>query len=334
MPPLWPPILKILGCVSQVKLDARRNCFTRFTCLLPCRSSFGFATILDRATIMANRLKIIRTVSSLRRALELQGRPSDRVALVPTMGALHRGHMALVREAQRRSKRVVVSIFVNPTQFAPNEDFASYPRGFATDLKVLRDAKVDFVWAPPVEVMYPNGFATRLAPEGTAKAGLEDNFRPHFFGGVATVVAKLFTQVSPDIVLFGQKDYQQLRVVTQLAKDLDLPLKVIGVPTVREPDGLALSSRNVYLSAAERAVAPMLYRVLKGCAARIKSGEKVDRVLNVGRIEFDLAGFALDYFEARHALTLAPIMSSNDGPVRLLVAARLGKTRLIDNVAV
>ena len=285
-------------------------------------------------TIRANRLRVIRTVSSLRRALELHRRPSERVALVPTMGALHRGHMALVREAQRRSKRVIVSIFVNPTQFAPNEDFASYPRNFSTDLKVLRDAQVDFVWAPPVEVMYPDGFATRLAPEGAAKADLEDRFRPHFFGGVATVVAKLFTQVSPDFALFGQKDYQQLRVVTQMAKDLDLPVKVIGVPTVREPDGLALSSRNVYLSTTERAVAPMIHRVLKSCAARIKSGEKVDRVLNVGRIEFDLAGFALDYLEARHAMTLAPISSTKDGPIRLLAAARLGKTRLIDNIAV
>lgn len=283
---------------------------------------------------MANRLKVIRTVSSLRHALEPFRRPNERVALVPTMGALHRGHMALVREAQRRSKRVVVSIFVNPTQFAPNEDFASYPRSFATDLKALRDAKVDFVWAPSVETMYPDGFGTRLAPEGAAKAGLEDEFRPHFFGGVATVVAKLFTQVLPDFALFGQKDYQQLRVVTQMAKDLDLPVKVIGVPTVREPDGLALSSRNVYLSATERAVAPMLYRVLNDCAARIKNGEKIDRVLNVGRIEFDLAGFGLDYLEARHAVTLAPISTSKDGPIRLLAAVRLGKTRLIDNVPV
>jgi pantoate--beta-alanine ligase len=283
---------------------------------------------------MANHPKVIRTVSPLRHALELYRKAGERIALVPTMGALHRGHMALVREAGRRAKRVVVSVFVNPTQFAPHEDFASYPRSLATDIKVLREAKVDLVWAPSVEAMYPDGFATRLAPEGAAKAGLEDEFRPHFFGGVTTVVAKLFTQVSPDFALFGQKDYQQLRVVTQTAKDLDLQVKVIGVPTVREPDGLALSSRNVYLSAAERAVAPMLHRVLKGCATRIRSGEKIDRVLNVGRIEIDLAGFALDYLEARHALTLAPVTSSKDGPIRLLVAARLGKTRLIDNVAV
>jgi pantoate--beta-alanine ligase len=283
---------------------------------------------------MAIHPKVVRTVPPLRRALELYRKAGERIALVPTMGALHRGHMTLVREAGRRAKRVVVSVFVNPTQFAPHEDFASYPRSFATDIKVLRAAKVDLVWAPSVEAMYPDGFATRLAPEGAAKAGLEDQFRPHFFGGVATVVAKLFTQVSPDFALFGQKDYQQLRVVTQMAKDLDLQVKVIGVPTVREPDGLALSSRNVYLSAAERAVAPMLHRVLKQCATRIRSGEKVDRVLNVGRIEIDLAGFALDYLEARHALNLAPVASPKDGPIRLLVAARLGKTRLIDNVAV
>jgi pantoate--beta-alanine ligase len=283
---------------------------------------------------MATAPKILRTVPSLRRALEPYRKAGASIALVPTMGALHRGHMALIREARRRAKRVVVSIFVNPTQFAPHEDFASYPRSFATDLKALRAEKIDAVWAPAVEAMYPDGFATRLAPEGPAKAGLEDEYRPHFFGGVATVVAKLFTQVSPDFAFFGQKDYQQLRVVTQIAKDFDLPVKVIGVPTVREPDGLALSSRNVYLSSAERAVAPMLYKVLKGCASRIKSGEKIDRVLNVGRIEVDLAGFSLDYLEARHALTLAPVVSLKEGPVRLLIAARLGKTRLIDNIAV
>jgi pantoate--beta-alanine ligase len=283
---------------------------------------------------MATAPKILRTVPSLRRALEPYRKAGASIALVPTMGALHRGHMALIREARRRAKRVVVSIFVNPTQFAPHEDFASYPRSFATDLKALRAEKIDAVWAPAVEAMYPDGFATRLAPEGPAKAGLEDEYRPHFFGGVATVVAKLFTQVSPNFAFFGQKDYQQLRIVTQIAKDFDLPVKVIGVPTVREPDGLALSSRNVYLSSAERAVAPMLYKVLKGCASRIKSGEKIDRVLNVGRIEVDLAGFSLDYLEARHALTLAPVVSLKEGPVRLLIAARLGKTRLIDNIAV
>jgi pantoate--beta-alanine ligase len=283
---------------------------------------------------MADRPTIARTVPSLRRALAPFRDTGQRIALVPTMGALHRGHLTLVREARRRARRVVVSIFVNPTQFAPHEDFGSYPRGFAADLKALQTAKADLVWAPSAEVMYPEGFATRIEPQGAAKAGLEDEFRPHFFGGVATVVAKLFTQTAPDFALFGEKDYQQFRVVTQMAKDLDLPLKVVGVPTVREQDGLALSSRNAYLSAAERSVAPLLYRVLKMSAARIKKGENIQHVLDIGRIEIDVAGFALDYLEARHALTLAPIASRKDGPIRLLVAAKIGKTRLVDNIAV
>ena len=283
---------------------------------------------------MADRPTVARTVPSLRRALAPFRDTGERIALVPTMGALHRGHLALVREARRRARRVVVSIFVNPTQFAPHEDFGSYPRGFAADLKALQTAKADLVWAPSAEVMYPAGFATRIEPQGAAKAGLEDKFRPHFFGGVATVVAKLFTQTAPDFALFGEKDYQQLRVVTQMAKDLDLPLKVIGVPTVREKDGLALSSRNAYLSAAERRVAPTLYRVLSANAKRIKQGEPIEMVLEEARAEIGRAGFALDYLEARHALTLAPIVSRKDGPIRLLVAAKIGKTRLIDNIAV
>lgn len=283
---------------------------------------------------MANRPAVTRTVARLRSTLAPFRARRQTIALVPTMGALHRGHLALVREAQRRAKRVVVSIFVNPTQFAPHEDFGSYPRRFATDIKALTEAGVDVVWAPSAEVMYPQGFATRLAPEGAALAGLEDKFRPHFFGGVATVVAKLFTQVQPDFAIFGQKDYQQLRVVTQMAKDLDLPVKVIGLPTVREPDGLALSSRNVYLSELERGHAPALVRTLKTCAERIKAGEPIEMVLEEGRAQIELAEFALDYLEARHALTLAPIASVKDGPIRLLVAAKIGTTRLIDNLGV
>jgi pantoate--beta-alanine ligase len=281
---------------------------------------------------MAKRPILARSLSSLRQAMEPYR--SQPIALVPTMGALHRGHLALVREAQRRARCVVVSIFVNPTQFAPNEDFGSYPRRFATDIKALSDAKVDLVWAPSAAVMYPQGFATHIAPHGAAVAGLEDKFRPHFFGGVATVVAKLFTQTAPDFALFGQKDYQQLRVVTQMAKDLDLPLKVIGVPTVREPDGLALSSRNVYLSELERGHAPALYRTLKTSAQRIKAGEPIEMVLEEGRAQIALAEFALDYLEARHALTLAPVATIKDGPIRILVAAKIGMTRLIDNIAV
>jgi pantoate--beta-alanine ligase len=283
---------------------------------------------------MANRLTIARTVPSLRRALAPYREAGERIALVPTMGALHRGHFKLVSEARRRARRVVVSIFVNPTQFAPHEDFASYPRSFDTDLKALTEAKADLVWVPTAAVMYPEGFATRIEPAGAAKVGLEDKFRPHFFGGVATVVAKLFLQVAPDFALFGQKDYQQLRVITQMAKDLDLALKVVGVPTVREQDSLALSSRNAYLSVQERAVAPTLYRVLKASAARIKKGEPIERVLADGRAEIARAGFVLDYLEARHALTLAPVASRKDGPIRLLVAAKIGRTRLIDNLAV
>jgi pantoate--beta-alanine ligase len=283
---------------------------------------------------MAIRPTITRTVTALRKALAPYRAKRQSIALVPTLGALHRGHLALVREAQKRAKHVVVSIFVNPTQFAPHEDFGSYPRPFEADIKALSEAKVDLVWAPSSEVMYPQGFATRLAPEGAALAGLEDKFRPHFFGGVATVVSKLFTQVSPDFAIFGQKDYQQFRVVTQMAKDLDLPVKVVGMPTVREKDGLALSSRNVYLSELERGHAPVLYRTLLTCAARIKAGEPTEMVLEEGRRDITRAEFALDYLEARHALTLAPIASPKDGPIRLLVAAKIGKTRLIDNLAV
>jgi pantoate--beta-alanine ligase len=280
------------------------------------------------------RPTILRSVATLRQALAPFRAKGETIALVPTMGALHRGHLALVAAAQKRADRVVVSIFVNPTQFAPTEDFGSYPRRFEADVKVLTEAGVDAVWAPTAQAMYPDGFATRVAPEGAALAGLEDKFRPHFFGGVATVVAKLFTQCAPDVAMFGQKDYQQLRVVTQMAKDLDLPLKVIGLSTVREKDGLALSSRNVYLSVAERAVAPTLYRVLKASAARIKRDEPIAMVMEQGAGEISRAGFALDYLEARHALTLAPVASRKDGPIRLLVAAKIGKTRLIDNLAV
>src|ERR1700694_1597692 len=177
---------------------------------------------------MADRLRVMRTVATLRRAVMPWRKQGKGIALVPTMGALHAGHLALVRAARRRARRVVVSIFVNPAQFAPHEDFASYPRTLDTDLAALADMAVDLVWAPTVEAMYPPGFATRIVPEGPATAGLEDKFRPHFFGGVTTVVGKLFTQVRPDLAIFGEKDFQQLRVVTQMARDLDLGIKVIG----------------------------------------------------------------------------------------------------------
>jgi pantoate--beta-alanine ligase len=285
-------------------------------------------------TVPQSRVKtyILRTLPALRKWRDqLRGKS---VALVPTMGALHEGHLTLVRYARRRCDRVVVSIFVNPAQFAPNEDFGSYPRTWNTDTAVLKALKVDAIWAPNVATMYPEGFATRIAPGGPALAGLEDRFRPHFFGGVCTVVAKLLLQVRADIATFGEKDYQQLKVVTAMARDLDIGTRIAGVPTVREKDGLAMSSRNAYLSPQERAIAPVLQRTLKACAANLKAGAPFAASLGEAESEIEQAGFAVDYFEARHAETLAQVASIKDGPVRLLVAARLGRTRLIDNIAV
>jgi pantoate--beta-alanine ligase len=277
---------------------------------------------------------IARTVPALRRAVDNLRKRKATVALVPTMGALHDGHVSLVRLARRRASRVVVSIFINPTQFAPSEDFGSYPRTWKADVAKLAAENVDIIWHPSVEAMYPQGFATRIVPEGPALAGLEDSFRPHFFGGVATVVGKLFTQCRPDVAIFGEKDFQQLRVVTQMARDLDLGIKVIGSATVRERDGLAMSSRNVYLSPEERQVAPTLYRAMKETARRIRNGDPIEPAMAGGAEMIAAAGFALDYFELRHAETLAPAPSRGEGPLRILVAARLGSTRLIDNIAV
>jgi len=282
---------------------------------------------------MGDQLRVARTLPTLRRTLMQWRAAGEPSALVPTMGALHAGHVALVRAARRRARRVVVSIFVNPTQFAPEEDLARYPRNLDSDLAILAKLPVDLVWAPSSELMYPPGFATRVVPAGPAAAGLEDRFRPQFFAGVATVVTKLLVQCTPHYAMFGEKDYQQLRVVSQMARDLDLPARIIAIPTVREKDGLALSSRNAYLSGGERAIAPMLHRVLKECASRIAAGDQLARVLNEGAHALEQAGFRLDYLEARDAATLAPVNSRADVPIRLLVAARLGRTRLIDNVA-
>jgi pantoate--beta-alanine ligase len=277
---------------------------------------------------------IARTVPAMRRAVDSFRARKATVALVPTMGALHDGHVSLVRLAKRRAKKVIVSIFVNPTQFAPTEDFGSYPRTWKDDLEKLTAEAVDVVWNPDVKTMYPDGFATRIVPEGPATAGLEDRFRPHFFGGVATVVGKLFTQCRPDVAIFGEKDFQQLRVVTRMAADLDLGVKVIGSRTVRERDGLAMSSRNVYLSAEQRRVAPALYRAMKESAARLKAGEDIAAAMAAGTGIIATAGFELDYFELRNAETLRLVASTSDGPLRILVAAKLGTTRLIDNLAV
>lgn len=275
---------------------------------------------------------IARTLSSLHRARAELCKRNATLALVPTMGALHDGHVSLVRLAKRRAQKVAVSIFVNPTQFAAHEDLGSYPRTWKEDIARLKAEGVDLVWNPDVKTMYPDGFATRVAPEGPALAGLEDKFRPHFFGGVATVVAKLFTQVRPDMALFGEKDFQQLKVVTRMARDLDLGVKIIGGAIIRERDGLAMSSRNVYLSPDQRRTATVLHQTLKATAKRMRAGDYFKAALSDGADLIRRAGFTLDYLEARHAETLAPIASLNEGPVRLLVAAKIGTTRLIDNI--
>ena len=283
---------------------------------------------------MSRSPMIARTMPALRRALEGLRARKAAVALVPTMGALHDGHLSLVRLAKRRATRVVVSIFVNPAQFAPAEDFSSYPRTWKSDVAKLAAAEVDLIWNPDVKTMYPDGFATRILTEGPATAGLEDRFRPHFFGGVTTVVGKLFTQCRPDFAMFGEKDFQQLRVVARMARDLDLGVKVVGSPTVRERDGLAMSSRNVYLSSEERRAAPELYRMMRESARRMRAGDDIGAVMAGGAELIAGAGFRLDYLEVRHAETLAPVSSVKDEPARILVAARIGKTRLIDNVAI
>ena len=282
----------------------------------------------------ARKIPVASTVKDLRARVARWRRAGERVALIPTMGALHEGHLELVRIAKRRCDRAVTSIFVNPTQFAPNEDFSKYPRTFEDDLAKLRTVDGDLVWAPTPPEMYPEGFATRIVPAGAAE-GLETDFRPHFFGGVATVCCKLFTQVGPDIAVFGEKDYQQLCVVRQMVRDLNLPLEIVGAETVREPDGLAMSSRNRYLSPEERAVAVIIHRVIGKVAEAAAKGRGLDKAIEAGRSELAAAGFGkIDYIAVRDAETLKEWDRKSGRPARVLAAAWLGKTRLIDNVAV
>jgi pantoate--beta-alanine ligase len=279
---------------------------------------------------VGKKVKVVRTVNELRATVGAWRRVGETVALIPTMGALHDGHLALVRLGLKRCDRAVTSIFVNPTQFAPHEDFGRYPRDEAGDLAKLAALGCDLVWAPEAAEMYPDGFATRVEPKGAAE-GLEGEFRPHFFGGVATVCCKLFAQVMPDIAVFGEKDYQQLCVVKQMVRDLNLPLEVVAAPTVREPDGLAMSSRNKYLSVEERAIAPTLYRVICAVAAN-SAGHAVPEACAAAKAELTRAGFKVDYIEVRDAETLRPVEGSLRRPRRVLAAAWLGNTRLIDNV--
>jgi pantoate--beta-alanine ligase len=278
-------------------------------------------------------MRIARTVADLRREVAAWRERRERVGLVPTMGAIHAGHLALVDAASSDNERVVASLFVNPKQFGPSEDFSSYPRDEAADLAAFEGAGVALVFMPPVEEMYPPGFATNVRVGGVSE-GLDGAFRPGHFEGVATVVCKLLLQCLPDAAYFGEKDYQQLLVVRRMARDLDIPVRIAGVPTVREADGLALSSRNVFLSSQERRTAPLLNRALRDVAAEIAARpDDIAASLERGRATLRASGFAVDYLELRDAADLAPL-DRLAAPSRLLVAARLGRTRLIDNVAV
>lgn len=279
-------------------------------------------------------LNIVRTAAALRAALAPWRREGLRIGFVPTMGALHRGHAALVERAIASCDRTVVSVFVNPTQFAPNEDFARYPRTEEADAALLDQVGAHVLYAPAVEEIYLPGDATRVTVAGLAEP-MEGAIRPHFFTGVATVCARLFCHVQPDAAFFGEKDYQQLLVVRRMVRDLGLGLEVIGVATVREPDGLALSSRNAFLSAEERAAAPALHRVLQGVAAALRDQAGMQALRPDAVRALLAAGFAEpDYLDLRDAETLAPLDRLGGGPARLLVAARLGTTRLIDNIPV
>lgn len=276
-------------------------------------------------------IAIARTVEDLRAQVAAWRAAGEKVALVPTMGALHVGHISLVHLARAHAERVVVSIFVNPTQFAPTEDLAKYPRTFEADCAALSGI-ADLVYAPDADTMYPEGACTAVDLDGPAKAGLEDRFRPTHFRGVATVVAKLLIQAMPDFAVFGEKDYQQLKVVSRMARDLFIPVNILPAPTMRESDGLALSSRNRYLDADQRSLAPLLHAALTECAGRIRAGDAIEAAVGDAHAPITAAGFAIDYLEARDADDLGP--ASADRPIRLLVAAALGRTRLIDNLAV
>ena len=278
-------------------------------------------------------MQTLRDIPALRAALSGLRADGSRIALVPTMGALHDGHMALVEEARRHADHVVVSIFVNPRQFGPNEDLAAYPRREASDGKMLADAGVAILWAPPVEVMYPSGFASNLSVGGVSE-GLDGAARPGHFDGVATVVAKLFNQVAPDVALFGEKDYQQLAVIRRMVADMDMAVAIVGVATQRAEDGLALSSRNAYLTPQERKDALALPRALGEAARQMGKGVGVRDALAAAKALILGHGFAsVDYVRLCDAVTLREL-DHLDRPARLLAAARIGSTRLIDNIPV
>lgn len=278
-------------------------------------------------------METVRHIAELRAAVHKLRAGGGRIALVPTMGALHAGHLRLVEVGLKRADHVVASIFVNPKQFGEGEDFARYPRSKAADREKLAGAGVSLLWAPASDEVYPDGFATEVSVWGVSE-GLCGGSRPGHFDGVATVVAKLFNQIRPDLALFGEKDFQQLAVIRRMARDLDFDIEIVGVPTVREADGLALSSRNAYLSEAERREAVALPRALNAAVEALRGGTEPDEALADVEAALFQAGFdMIDYVELRDAETLEPV-ETLDRPARLLAAARIGRTRLIDNVAV
>jgi pantoate--beta-alanine ligase len=280
-------------------------------------------------------LPIVRTVAELRAQVAGWRKAGQRVGLVPTMGALHEGHLSLVRLARQHAERVVVSVFVNPTQFSPNEDFDAYPRDEARDAGLLAGVGCDLLFAPGVAEMYPPGFATTVTVAGVTEP-LDGAARPGHFAGVATIVSKLLNQCRPDVAVFGEKDYQQLQVIRRLARDLDLPVEIVGGPTARAEDGLALSSRNAYLGAAERQAAPALARALARACERLRAGAPVSEVEAEAQAALAAAGYAkVDYVEVRGADDLRRLGPGPiSAPARILAAAMLGRTRLIDNMAV
>ncbi len=282
-----------------------------------------------------SELAIVRTVKELREAISGWRRAGETIGLVPTMGALHTAHMALADKARNHADRVVATIFVNPTQFGPDEDFSSYPRREARDIETLQKHGVDLLFAPGVDEMYPSGFET-IVDVPDISQGLCGDHRPGHFAGVATIVTKLLLQALPDCAVFGEKDYQQLQVIRRLALDLDIPVQIIGLPTVREADGLAVSSRNAYLSPADRAVAPIMHATLLDIAQRVQAGEAAPVACAAGHEALAAAGFSpIEYVEVRTADTLLPADQAPEGAsLRVLAAAWLGETRLIDNIPI